>query len=114
VAKAVTPPGDETEAAEGPGRARSASGAPPGAPDSAPSAPDSAPSAPDSAPSAPDPQPEALAQDGLPLNLNLGRVAWLLTVATLVVGGTLLALRGDYGYAAVAGVVALAAAINIF
>jgi hypothetical protein len=96
VAKAVKPPSEETEAAEGPGRAHGAPGAP------------------HPAPRAPDPQPEALAQDGLPLNLNLGRAAWLLTVATLVVGGTLLALRGDYGYAAVAGVVALAAAINVF
>jgi len=52
--------------------------------------------------------------EGLGLNLNLGRLAWLATVATLVVGGVLLALRGDYGYASVAGVVALAAAINVF
>ncbi len=61
-----------------------------------------------------EPATEAPSQDGLPMNLHLGRAAWLLTVATLLVGGTLLLLRGDYGYAAVAGVVALAAAINVF
>jgi len=45
--------------------------------------------------------------------IDLGRVAWLLTVLTLLAGMAVLGLKGDYGYAATALAVALAAAINL-
>jgi hypothetical protein len=46
--------------------------------------------------------------------VDLGRLAWLLTVITLLAGMAVLGLKGDYGYAATALAVALAAAINLF
>jgi hypothetical protein len=45
--------------------------------------------------------------------VDLARLAWLLTVATLVTGTVILAIRGDVGYAIVAACVAAAAAINL-
>jgi hypothetical protein len=46
--------------------------------------------------------------------VDLARVAWLLTVATLLTGTVILAIRGDVGYAIVAAAVAASAAINLF
>ena len=46
--------------------------------------------------------------------VDLGRLAWLVTVGALVVGMIVLALRRDWGYAAVSAAVALSAAINLF
>jgi hypothetical protein len=46
--------------------------------------------------------------------VDLARLAWLLTVATLLAGTVILAIRGDVGYAIVAAVVAASAAINLF
>src|SRR5579875_3878635 len=80
-----------------------------------PSQPD-APEAPAARPS----QPDTLEEPALPRPvgearspINLARLAWLVTVATLLAGTVTLALRGDVGYAIVAAVVALSAAINL-
>ncbi len=45
--------------------------------------------------------------------LDLGRIAWIVTTATLLVGVLVLALKRDWGYAAVSLAVALSAAINL-
>jgi hypothetical protein len=46
--------------------------------------------------------------------VNLARFSWLATVIVCLVAALVLAIRGDYGYAAVTLAVALAAAINLF
>jgi hypothetical protein len=46
--------------------------------------------------------------------VNLGRVAWLLTVLACLVAVLILVLEGYYGYAGVTFAVALSAAINLF
>lgn len=51
---------------------------------------------------------------GGPSGVDLGRIAWLLTVLTLLVGVLVLAIKRDWGYAIVTAVVALSAAINLF
>ncbi len=51
---------------------------------------------------------------GAPGGLDVGRIGWLLTVLTLLVGVLVLALKRDWGYATVTAVVALSAAINLF
>jgi hypothetical protein len=43
----------------------------------------------------------------------LDKAAWLTTVIACVIAGVVLALTGYFGYAATAGCVALAAAINV-
>jgi hypothetical protein len=43
----------------------------------------------------------------------LDKAAWLTTVIACAVAGVVLALTGYFGYAATAGCVALAAAINL-
>jgi hypothetical protein len=60
-----------------------------------------------------EPLEEVPADDAVKAPVDLGRVAWALTVLGFVIGCVVLGLRGDYGYAATAGVVALAAAINL-
>jgi hypothetical protein len=46
--------------------------------------------------------------------VNLARISWLATVIVCLVAVLVLALRGDYGYAAVTFAVAVAAGINLF
>ena len=46
--------------------------------------------------------------------VDLGRVAWLITTGTLVVGVIVLALKRDWGYAGVSLAVAISAGINLF
>jgi hypothetical protein len=46
--------------------------------------------------------------------VNLGRVAWLLTVLACLVAVLILVLEGYYGYAGVTFAVALSAGINLF
>ena len=46
--------------------------------------------------------------------MNLGRVAWILTVLACLVAVLILVLEGYYGYAGVTFAVAVAAAINLF
>ena len=45
--------------------------------------------------------------------VNLGRVAWILTVLACLVAVLILVLEGYYGYAGVTFAVALSAAINL-
>ena len=45
--------------------------------------------------------------------MQLARVAWITTVAAALLTGVLLLVSGYQGYAALAGAVGLAAAINI-
>ncbi len=45
--------------------------------------------------------------------MNLGRIAWVLTVLACLVAVLILVLEGYYGYAGVTFAVALSAAINI-
>jgi hypothetical protein len=45
--------------------------------------------------------------------VNLGRVAWLLTVLACLVAVLILILEGYYGYAGVTFAVAVSAAINL-
>jgi hypothetical protein len=45
--------------------------------------------------------------------VKLARISWLATVIVCLVAVLILAIRGDYGYAAVTFAVALAAAINL-
>ena len=45
--------------------------------------------------------------------MPLDKAAWLTTVAACVIAAGVLALTGYFGYAATAGCVALAAAINL-
>jgi hypothetical protein len=46
--------------------------------------------------------------------VDLGRLAWLITTGTLVVGVIILALKRDWGYAGVTLAVAISAGINLF
>jgi hypothetical protein len=46
--------------------------------------------------------------------VNLGRVAWLLTVMACLVAVLILVLEGYYGYAGVTFAVAVSAGINLF
>lgn len=46
--------------------------------------------------------------------MRLSRLAWLMTTICCLLASFLVFLRGDTGYAAVALVVALSAAINLF
>ena len=46
--------------------------------------------------------------------MNLGRIAWLVTVGTCVVAAVLLLVSGYQGYAAVVLAVGASAAINLF
>jgi len=45
--------------------------------------------------------------------VNLGRIAWLMTVLACLVAVVILVLEGYYGYAGVTFAVALSAAINL-
>jgi hypothetical protein len=45
--------------------------------------------------------------------VDLGRIAWLVTVLALLIAVVILVLQGYYGYAAVTLAVALAAGINL-
>ena len=45
--------------------------------------------------------------------MNLGRIAWVLTVLACLVAVLILVLEGYYGYAGVTFAVALSAAINL-
>ena len=45
--------------------------------------------------------------------VDLGRIAWLVTVLALLIAVVILVLQGYYGYAAVTLVVAMAAGINL-
>ena len=45
--------------------------------------------------------------------MNLGRIAWLMTVLACLVAVVILVLEGYYGYAGVTFAVALSAAINL-
>lgn len=45
--------------------------------------------------------------------VNLGRIAWVLTVLACLVAVLILVLEGYYGYAGVTFAVALSAAINL-
>ena len=45
--------------------------------------------------------------------MNLGRIAWSLTVVACLVAVLILVLEGYYGYAGVTFAVALSAAINL-
>ena len=45
--------------------------------------------------------------------VNLGRIAWLVTVLACLVTAGILLLQGYYGYAGVTLAVALSAAINL-
>jgi hypothetical protein len=45
--------------------------------------------------------------------VNLGRIAWVLTVLACLVAVLILVLEGYYGYAGVTLAVALSAAINV-
>ncbi len=45
--------------------------------------------------------------------MPLSRIAWIATVCAALLTGVLLLLSGYQGYAALAGAIALAAAINI-
>lgn len=45
--------------------------------------------------------------------MNLGRIAWILTVLACLVAVVILVLEGYYGYAGVTFAVALSAAINV-
>ena len=45
--------------------------------------------------------------------VNLGRIAWLVTVGACLIAVLILVLEGYYGYAAVTFAVALAAFINL-
>jgi hypothetical protein len=45
--------------------------------------------------------------------VSVERVAWIVTVAVLLVGGLVLLLSGYLGYAAVSAAVAASAAINL-
>lgn len=46
--------------------------------------------------------------------MQLGRLAWLLTTLACLIAATVVLIRGDRGYAAVAFAVAISAAINLF
>jgi hypothetical protein len=46
-------------------------------------------------------------------SVDLGRLAWLVTVAVLLITVLVLLLQGYYGYAGVTFAVAIAAAINL-
>jgi hypothetical protein len=48
------------------------------------------------------------------VRVDFPRIAWLVTTAACVTAALVLAIRGDYGYAAVTLAVAIAAAINLF
>jgi hypothetical protein len=45
--------------------------------------------------------------------VNLGRIAWVVTVLACLVTATILLIQGYYGYAGVTLAVALSAAINL-
>jgi hypothetical protein len=45
--------------------------------------------------------------------VNLGRIAWLITVLACLVTAAILLLQGYYGYAGVTLAVAVSAAINL-
>lgn len=45
--------------------------------------------------------------------MDLGRIAWLVTVIACLIAVLILALQGYYGYAGVTLAVALSAAINL-
>jgi hypothetical protein len=47
------------------------------------------------------------------ISMNLGRVAWVVTVLACLVTAGILLLQGYYGYAGVTLAVALSAAINL-
>ena len=68
-------------------------------------------------PTPPDPTPDPTSQPspgaGKIGDVNLGRVAWLLTVLACLVAVCILVLEGYYGYAGVTFAVALSAAINL-
>lgn len=46
-------------------------------------------------------------------SVDFARIGWLVTVLACLIAVAILALRGDYGYAAVTLAVALCAAINL-
>lgn len=47
-------------------------------------------------------------------SVNIGRIAWLVTVLVCLITVVILVVQGYYGYAGVTFAVALAAAINLF
>ena len=64
------------------------------------------------------PQPSWPAGDNIPVDadestVNLGRVAWLVTVLACLVAVLILILDGYYGYAGVTLAVAISAGINL-
>ncbi len=59
------------------------------------------------------PRTAAIHRDGENRRVNLGRIAWLLTVLACLVAVLILVLEGYYGYAGVTFAVAVSAAINL-
>jgi hypothetical protein len=59
------------------------------------------------------PAPQQSSRTARISDVNLGRVAWLLTVLACLVAVCILVLEGYYGYAGVTFAVALSAAINL-
>jgi hypothetical protein len=51
--------------------------------------------------------------DGGKPGLDLGRIGWLITTATLLIGMLILAFKRDWGYAGVTFAVAMSSAINL-
>lgn len=58
--------------------------------------------------------PAGAVDSGQNETVDLGRVAWLVTVAACLIAVLILVFQGYYGYAAVTFAVAVAAAINLF
>jgi hypothetical protein len=58
-------------------------------------------------------QPASSTPPGTMIAVNLGRIAWVVTVLACLVTAAILLLQGYYGYAGVTLAVALSAAINL-